>query len=121
MATEHSTWHVLVVKPAILLVFALLACDQKVAGGTADGAQVYQSVCATCHGADGTPPAAMAARLNVRDLTSGEMRARVTPELVEAQVRNGSQNKLMPAFGGALTEEQIKSVSAYVASPTFPR
>ena len=121
MATEHSTWHVLVVKPSILLVFALAACDQKVAGGHADGPQVYQSVCASCHGTDGKPTAAMAARLNVRDLSSPELRARVTPELVESQVRKGSDNKLMPSFSGALTDEQIKAVSAYVASPTFPK
>lgn len=107
------------VKLWILLAF-VAACDRGVAGGSADGAQVFQSVCAGCHGADGKPTAAMAAKLNVRDLSSAELRARVTPALVESQVRKGSTNKLMPAFEGALTEEQIKAVSAYVASPRFP-
>ena len=63
----------------------------------------------------------MAARLNVRDLTSRELRARITPALVEAQVRKGSQNKLMPSFEGVFTEAQIKAVSAYVASDAFKR
>jgi mono/diheme cytochrome c family protein len=110
-----------VVKRWILLGFVLAACDRGAAGGSTDGVQVYLSVCATCHGGEGKPPEAMSARLGVRDLTSSELRARVTPALVEAQVRTGSKNKLMPAFEGALTDAQIKAVAEYVASKSFPR
>ena len=39
--------------------------------------------------------------------------------MVENQVRNGSQNKLMPAFAGALSDDQISAVAAYVASAGF--
>jgi mono/diheme cytochrome c family protein len=84
-----------------------------------DGRGVYQMMCATCHGSDGRPPATMAARLGVRDLTSAEFRARSTLELVEHQVRAGSKNKLMPAFAGALDDEKIRAVAAFVASPEF--
>ena len=111
-----------VVKPWIVVTcLAFAACDKGPSVKTTDGAQVYQSICATCHGPEGVPSSTMAARLAVRDLTGAEFRARATPALVEQQVRNGSQNKLMPSFAGALTEEQIKAVSAYVASPTFPK
>jgi mono/diheme cytochrome c family protein len=41
--------------------------------------------------------------------------------LIEAQVRNGSANKLMPAFGGAITDDQIKAVAEYVASSDFAK
>ena len=61
----------------------------------------------------------MATRLGVRDLTSAELRARITPALVAAQIRTGSPNKLMPSFAGAFTEEQIQAIADYVASPTF--
>jgi mono/diheme cytochrome c family protein len=61
----------------------------------------------------------MAAQLKVRDLTSAEFRARVTPALVEQQVRTGSANKLMPAFDKGLTDVQIAAVAAYVAAPGF--
>jgi mono/diheme cytochrome c family protein len=104
---------------AILLVAALAACNGDPAGGATGGAQVFASVCATCHGPSGKPTLAMVERLNVRDLTAPEFRARVTSQLVEAQVRNGSKNKLMPPFQGALTDAQIKAVAAYVASPGF--
>jgi mono/diheme cytochrome c family protein len=86
-----------------------------------DGPRVFASMCATCHGDRGKPSEAMAARLGVRDLTAAEFRARVTPALVEKQVRGGSANKLMPAFAGALSEAQIASVAGYVADAGFVR
>jgi len=109
-----------VVKARIVALLLASACDKGPSVKSNDGAQVYQSICATCHGPEGVPSSTMAARLSVRDLTSAEFRARATPALVEQQVRNGSQNKLMPAMAGALTDEQIKAVSTYVASPAFP-
>ena len=120
MAGKHSTWHILVVKLWIALALCLAGCEKgRVAGGNADGAQLFHSICASCHGPTGKPTEANVARLGVKDLTAPELRARVTPELVENQVRKGSQNKLMPAFEGALTDEQITAVAAYVASPEF--
>ncbi len=62
----------------------------------------------------------MAKTQGVRDLTSPEFRARVTPALVEAQVRSGSKNRLMPSYEGAFSDAQITAVSAYVASKKFP-
>jgi mono/diheme cytochrome c family protein len=84
-----------------------------------DGADLYGKFCATCHGVTGKPDATMVAKLGVRDLTSPELRARVTPALVDYQIRAGSQNKLMPSFAGAFTDEQIKAIAEYVASPNF--
>lgn len=116
-------------KPWLLVVVVAVAapgssaCHSDPAGGSKDGATVFGTLCATCHGPDGRPPAAMVARLGVRDLTAPEFRARVAasgPGLVEQQVRHGSQNKLMPAFEGAISDAQIRAVAAYVASPAFP-
>jgi mono/diheme cytochrome c family protein len=84
-----------------------------------DGPAVFAAMCASCHGPDGRPPAAMVARLGIRDLTAAEFRARVTPGVVEQQVRTGSKNKLMPSFAGVLDDAQIKAVAAYIASPQF--
>ncbi len=110
---------------AVVVVVAVpggVACNRDPAGGSSDGATVFGMLCATCHGPDGRPPAAMVARLGVRDLTAPEFRARVAasgPSLVEQQVRHGSQNKLMPAFEGAISDAQIRAVAAYVASTGF--
>jgi mono/diheme cytochrome c family protein len=89
------------------------------AAGAGAGRAVFEKLCAVCHGEDGRPPAAMVARLGVRDLTAPEFRTRATPAVVEHQVRAGSTNKLMPAFAGAIDEADITAVAAYVASPQF--
>jgi mono/diheme cytochrome c family protein len=105
-----------------VMVLGAGACNRDLVGGSADGATVYATLCATCHGPDGRPPAAMVARLGVRDLTAPELRARIAASgagLVEQQVRHGSQNKLMPAFEGAISDAQIRAVAAYVASTGF--
>ena len=96
----------------LVLIATLSACG----GATAskDGAEIFATTCAQCHGESGKPTEAMVARLGVRDLTSAEFRARLTYELVENQVRYGSKNQLMPALSGALREDQIQSVSRYV-------
>ncbi len=105
-------------KAAIIVAVGLVVqgCNRPAAGGSQDGATVYAAVCATCHGDNGHPSASMAAQLGVRDLTEPAFRARVTVALVEAQVRKGSTNKLMPAFADALTDAQIAAVAAWVVA-----
>ncbi len=109
-------------KPRLLLVLVLVlgaaACKPPAKAG-GDGSEVYARMCVTCHGSTGKPSATMIARLAVRDLTAPELRDRITPALVEAQVRKGSQNKLMPGFDRVLSDAEIKAVSAYVASSQF--
>lgn len=102
-----------------LLALVLAAACGSPAGDSKDGALIYGSMCAACHGDAGKPSEAMATRLGVRDLTDPAVRTRLTPAHVAEQVRGGSQNKLMPAFDGALTPAQIEAVSAFVASPGF--
>ncbi len=103
----------------LLASVAAAACKPEAAGTTVDGADLYSKMCVTCHGSTGQPSPTMAARMGVRDLTAPELRERITPVLVEQQVRHGSTNKLMPAFEGALTDAQIKAVAAYVSGPQF--
>ncbi len=99
------------------LCVAALGCNP--AGNSTEGPQVFANICATCHGPTGKPNEVMIAKLGVHDLTAPDFRKRVTPELVEHQIRTGSANKLMPALGGALTDAQIAAVAAFVASESF--
>lgn len=103
---------------AAIALAGLAACGSP-AVDSKDAAQVFAKMCATCHGDDGKPTPSMVARLGVRDLTDPEFRARVTPDVVEKQLRGGSKSKLMPSFVGVLSDEQITGLSAYVASPSF--
>ena len=93
-----------------LLLVLLAACKGEVAGGRADGPAVFAEACARCHGDGGKPSPSLAQQLGVKDLTVTEL----TRERVEQQVRQGSENKIMPAFAGALTEDQIAAVAEYV-------
>ena len=114
-------WHFRPVRAAAITIacLAAAACDREVVGGAVDGPAIFRATCSICHGERGQPPAAMVARLGVKDLTAREFRVRATSALVGAQVRSGSPNKLMPAFAGALSDEQIDAVAMYVASPAF--
>jgi mono/diheme cytochrome c family protein len=103
----------------VLIAAVLTGCPSREPAVGADGPAIFAKMCTTCHGSDGRPTAQMIAQIGVRDLTSPELRARVTLELVEQQVRKGSTNKLMPGFEGLLDDAQIRAVAAYVAAPGF--
>ncbi|MBL9016898.1 MAG: cytochrome c [Myxococcales bacterium] len=105
-------------KAAFLLV-VVVGCSGDASGGSVEGPKIFETMCASCHGPGGKPTEQMVARMNVRDLTAPEFRARVTKELVAEQVRKGSANKLMPPLETALKPEQIEAVAAWVASPDF--
>jgi mono/diheme cytochrome c family protein len=97
----------------------LVACGSPIPPDSTDGPALFAAYCALCHGPNGQPPAQMVARLNVKDLTSPSLRPKLTPEFVESQIRNGSQNGLMPPFGAQIHEAQIKAIATWVASPQF--
>jgi cytochrome c553 len=121
MPLTLAWWYMARVKRVLLagLLAACHACHGDPTGGSLDGSTIFAAACAHCHGPTGKPDATAVATMNVRDLTSAELRARVTPALVENQVRLGSANHAMPSFTGTLSEEQIRAVAAYVASAAF--
>lgn len=100
-------------------MFVLAACGSPVPPESTDGPALFAAYCAQCHGPTGQPPAQAVARLNVKDLTGAELRAKMTPAFVEQQVKKGSQNGLMPPFANVIPEAQIKAIAAWVASPQF--
>jgi mono/diheme cytochrome c family protein len=68
-----------------------------------DGKTVFETNCISCHGADGQAGVAGAANLTASGL---DLNSKV--EII----RNGKGS--MQAFGGALTEEEIQAVAAYI-------
>ena len=56
----------------VLALGFLAACSRDPTGGSIDGPKIFAQVCAACHGEHGKPPAAMVARLGVKDLTAPE-------------------------------------------------
>ena len=106
----------LVVLAAALLGAAAAgqACSNEIAGGRADGAAIFAEVCARCHGPVGVPDPASVARLGVKPLDSAHVQQQLTDQDIRHQILSGSRNRQMPAFAGALSEEQVDAIVAHV-------
>ena len=90
---------VVVVLAMLALPLASFAADQ--------GADLFKSKCAMCHGPDGKGKMA-----GTKDLGSAEVQKASDADLT-ATITNGKPPK-MPAYKGKLTDDQIKSLVAYV-------
>ena len=71
----------------VLVAAALLAGSMCFAE---DGAAIFKSKCAMCHGPAGTPSAGMAKMLGIKPVSDPAMKA-VTVAQVEAAVKNGQR------------------------------
>jgi len=90
---------VLVLLSMLALPLASFAADQA--------ADLFKSKCAMCHGPDGKGKMA-----GTKDLGSAEVQKMSDADLT-ATLSNGKPPK-MPAYKGKLTDDQIKSLVAYV-------
>ena len=74
-----------------------------------DGAALYKSKCAMCHGATGTPSAGMAKSMGIKPVSDPSIQA-LTVAQITATVKNGKGK--MHAVAG-LTDPQVSAVAAY--------
>ena len=79
------------------------------------GAQVYEAACATCHARDGrgTPQPAVGFDVPIRDFTDCTASAEPSPDWFAVVHEGGTVralNRHMPAFGDALTADDIEKV-----------
>jgi mono/diheme cytochrome c family protein len=95
-----------------LLVLTALLASASFAGDTKAGQAAFDKSCRSCHGADGTPNAAVAKMLKVdiRDLKSPEVQARSDADL--KGVITGGQGKMKPVT--AVTGADTDNLVAYV-------
>jgi mono/diheme cytochrome c family protein len=83
------------------------------------GAEVWDSACAACHGADGAgqPPAVVGFDVRVPDLRGCTFATSEPTVDWIAVVHEGGPvrglNRMMPAYGGALSDEEIARVVEY--------
>ena len=97
-------------KSLILVVCIALA---STAFAAADGAAVYKSKCAMCHGPNGDASSGMAKSMGLKPLNSPDVQKQSAADMT-ALVTNGKGK--MPAFKGKLSDEEVSAVVTYVKS-----
>src|SRR6266853_3727772 len=68
--------------------------------------------CMQCHGPDGSANTSMGKALNAKDLTNAQIQSSLTDAEAAAAIKDGMTK--MIAFGGRLSDDEIKSLVAYV-------
>ena len=77
-----------------------------------DGAAIYKSKCAMCHGPAGTPSAGIAKMMGIKPVSDPSMKTLTESQIVSV-VKNG-KGKMKPVTG--LTDAQVSAVAAYFKS-----
>lgn len=117
--------------PAVVgALAAVLAAASPAPGAGPDGAAVWEARCAACHGTDGrgAPGAAMFDR-PMPDFTDCAFATREPDADWLAVVHEGGParafSELMPAFGGVLSDDELRAVVAHARGfcrdPRWPR
>jgi mono/diheme cytochrome c family protein len=105
-----------------LQVPGLFAQTQQIGKTARSGQQLYQAACAACHGSDGRGAAQAMTGLEtpLPDFTDCRFASREPSADWIAVVHQGGPargfSEMMPAFGEALSQEEIEKVVAYVHS-----
>jgi cytochrome c6 len=76
-----------------------------------DGAALFKSKCAMCHGPDGKGEVPMGKKLGARDLTSDDVQKQSDAQLTEVVTKG--KNK-MPSYSEKLSKDQIAQLVAYI-------
>lgn len=94
-----------------VVLFCLAASIATPGFAQSSGADVFNSKCAPCHGANGLAATPAGKALKAASFKSAAAVRASDAELI-ATVKSG-RNK-MPSFQGKLSDDQIKSVVAYI-------
>lgn len=83
----------------------------------ADAKALWDANCAQCHGKEGHADTKMGKTLNAKDLTDPKVQASFTDEKATQSIKEGVKENgktTMKAFGGKLSDDDIKALVAYV-------
>ena len=94
----------------LLAALALIVALPAMAAGP-DGAALYKTKCASCHGADGSGQTPAGKAMKVRDLRSDEVQKQTDLQLTD--VIAGGKGK-MPGYGKTLSTAEIQALIAHI-------
>lgn len=103
----------------IILLATVFGLAAAVSAYADDAKGIWTAHCAMCHGADGKGQTKMGQRLGCKDFTDPKVQADLKDDAAFKALREGLKNSdgktLMKPFD-ALSDDQIKSLIAYVRS-----
>ena len=105
-------------KTIIILSISILIAA-PLSARAADAKTNWANNCAQCHGPSGKGDTKMGKMLNAMDLTDPKKQSSFTDAQAAAAVKDGIKQNgktTMKAFGGKLTDDEIKALVAYVRS-----
>ena len=95
----------------LIALAIVLGAAPLFADATPDGAAIYKSKCAMCHGADGKGQTSMGKAQKLRDLASADVQKQTDQELGDI-ILNGKAK--MPPYKGKLSNEEIKALVGFI-------
>jgi mono/diheme cytochrome c family protein len=101
----------------IVIIAASLFVALPFSARAADAKTNWNNNCAQCHGPDGKANTKMGKTLNAKDLTDPKVQAAFTDAKATQSIKEGVKQNgktTMKAFGGKLTDDEIKALVAYV-------
>jgi mono/diheme cytochrome c family protein len=101
----------------IILIIVTAAMSTPLASWAADAKANWDNNCAQCHGAAGKGDTKMGKMLNAMDLTDAKKQASFTDAQAATAIKDGIKQNgktTMKAFGGKLSDDEIKALVAYV-------
>jgi mono/diheme cytochrome c family protein len=101
----------------IIALTASVLIAAPISTRAADVKTNWDNDCAQCHGKDGRADTKMGKLLNAKDLTAPKVQAEFTDAKATQSIKEGVKQNgktTMKAFGGKLTDDEIKALVAYV-------
>jgi cytochrome c6 len=96
---------------SMLSLAVVLAAPVAFADAAPDGAALYKSRCAVCHGADGKGKTPTGRSLHLKDLGSDEVQSMKNEEMQKI-IEDGKGT--MPAFKSTLDQASIDALIAFI-------
>ena len=103
-------------KTIVTIAISLLS-PHPISVRAADAKANWDANCAQCHGKRRAADTKMGKTLNAKDLTDAKVQAEFTDAKATESIKNGVKENgktTMKAFGGKLTDDEIKALVAYV-------
>src|SRR6516162_4499800 len=101
----------------IIVLIVTLVIAAPLSLRAADAKTNWANNCAQCHGASGKGDTKMGKMLNAMDLTDAKKQSSFTDAQAATAIKDGVKQNgktTMKAFGGKLSDDEIKALVAYV-------